>query len=183
MRNIVLHIFKSLHIASDKVIGDILVTRGLVSWSAGTSARNNTRKLLKTLDLEEGNGYFRIPGCKSEYCDHAKALTEYLAEILKITDAEIFREHTLPINLKPDALVLAQKDGKKSCFILEVALNETPEYLEMKYNAWLQWKEAKTYLSDLFKVKIPHIGFVVAGKEGKYTTFQQLTDFLKGETK
>lgn len=180
MRNIVLPIIQSLQIASDTIIGEILTSRNLVSWSPGTSARNNARKLLKTLDLTEGPGFFRIPSCNSNYEPHAKALTEHLAEILKITDAQIYREHTTPIGLKPDALVLVQRDQKAICFILEIALNETFEYLEMKRNAWLHWKESREYLSDLFKITIPYYGFVVSGKEFE-TPFEQAIQTLKGE--
>lgn len=87
----VLELTHQLQIVSDIVIGKLMANRRI--WTAGTSARNNSRKALKTLvdlgHLEEGKGYFRIPGCRSEYCDHTKALIEPLAEILKLTKVNL----------------------------------------------------------------------------------------------
>ena len=38
--------------------------------------------------------------------------------------------------------------------ILEVMLNETPEYFKQKENTWKQWDRATEYLSRLFGYKI-----------------------------
>lgn len=111
--------------------------------------------------------YYRIPGCDSTFQPHARKLTEALAEILKLGyHTEILREPTLKEHgLRPDALIYITKGGQHLCFILEVCLDEKPEYLLMKFHAWQSWPEAEIKLSELFNTRILVYDFVVAGEE------------------
>lgn len=173
---VVMELMNQLVIADKHTIGDLMAHKGL--WTAGTSAVNNSYKALNTLvdagKLERGDGYFRLPGCKSEYQEHSQLLTKSLAEILKLNhQTKIFREKTISeIGLRPDALVLLTKGNQALCFILEVCHNEFPEFLTQKVHAWRSWENALQFLSQLFEIKVTAFDIVVAGDttaEGTFT--------------
>ncbi len=176
---LVMEYMKKLVIADKHVIAGLM--RG--KWSEGTSAVNNSYKALTNLvgmgKLVQGNGFFRLPGCKSNYEEHAQLLTKALVEVLKTKLVrKIFREHTIPeVGLRPDAIVFLERDGKGLCFILEVCNNEPEDYLRHKVNTWLHWEGSTEYLSNLFNTKIPFFNIVVAGSaiEGTF----ELQDYLK----
>jgi hypothetical protein len=115
--------------------------------------------------LVKGDGYFKLPNCKSEYKEHAQLLTKALADILKLDlETKIFREPTIQeIGNRPDAIVFLTKEDKGLCFILEVKNNETEEYLRQKVHALRYWNKATEYLSSLFNAKIPAFDIIVTG--------------------
>lgn len=169
-------------IASDKhVIGDIMAHMGI--WSKGTSASNNSDKVLNVLTkfgkLDKVNGFYRLPNCRSEYKEHSQLLTKALAEIIKLDlNAKILRESTLgEVGLRPDAIVLLKKGNQGLCFILEVCNNETKEYLTQKVNVWRHWEGGTRKLSELLNVKIPVFDIVTAG--GVFEGVFELNDYLQ----
>jgi hypothetical protein len=161
---LVSEVISSLKIADALTVGEILHAKGL--YSNLQSARVNAQKKLNDLvalgQLEKGDGYYRVPGCKSEYQEHARLLTKCLAEVLKLsTDNQIYRELTIVnLGLRPDAVVLLTRENQGYCFILEVLINETEQYYQQKVNAWNNWPDSLNYLSRLFKYKIPHFDIV-----------------------
>lgn|GEM_PF-543054 len=164
----VLEIMEVLKVADDKIIGEIMASKGI--WSEGQSTRTNSLKSLKTLadlrKIERCNGFFRTLDCKSDYKDHAKLLTKALAEILKLNfPVKIYREITIPEKgLRSDAICLITKDNHGLCFVLEVIHNETQEYFKQKLTTWKTWNEATQYLSKLFGYKIPCFSVITAGQ-------------------
>jgi hypothetical protein len=146
--------------------------------SARVQAQKNLNEFVSLGHLERGNGYYRIPGCQSEYGDHARLLTQALAELLKLNlQITIYREHSIPeCGLRPDAICLINKDNLGLCFILEVLCNESHEYFLQKINTWKHWQGANKYLSDLFSVEIPHFAVVAVGKcyEPSVIPFEEL---------
>jgi hypothetical protein len=180
----VLLIMQQLRIASDKDVGEVMAHRGI--WTTGKSPRNQSNRAMKELTdlgkLERGNGFYRIPGCKSEYADHARLLTASLVKILTLPHhAIIHREYTFPNGLRSDAVVLLKKENKGICFILEVCHTETHEYLEGKKNEWLRSVTAKDELSNLFGYRVRSFGFVVEGKEVGWAV--PLNTLIQKETK
>lgn len=153
-------LMESLVISDKQTIGDIQASKGL--WSPGPSAVNNSYKALCNLSdlgkLTKGDGYFKLPDCRSEYKEHAQLITKALAEILKLdVQSTIKREVVISeVGLRPDAIVLITKDNHGICLILEVCNNETPEYLQSKINVWESWQGDTQFLSRLFGIKIPH---------------------------
>ena len=160
-------LMESLVIADKHIVGDIMAQKGI--WTKGTSTINNSYKALNLLadsgKLIKGNGFYKLPDCKSEYKEHARLLTKAIAEILKLNySTEVFREHSIEEKgLRPDAIVFLTHNSKGLCFIFEVCNNETPEYLQQKINIIKNWPEAKEYFSNLFKTKINEFDIVVAG--------------------
>ena len=156
-------LMEELCIADKHIIGDIMAHKGI--WNPGTSAINNSYKILTNSNFERGDGWFRVKGCLSEYKAHARALTAALASIIKLNlNYKILREPTLKnIGLRPDALVFLTKNNQSVCFILEVCNNEFPEFLQQKVNAWRQWEGALETLSQLFETKIKAFDIVVSG--------------------
>jgi hypothetical protein len=154
----------TLKIADKHTIGKIMSTKG--HWSAGTSASNNAYKVLCALaalgQIERYQGYFRTKGCKSEYGEHARLITQAITEILiNYPDSIIHREHTIPeVGLRPDALVLIKKENQGLCIVLEALVNETETYLQSKLNTWQSWSGATEYLSGLFGFRIPHFTII-----------------------
>ncbi len=161
------NIMLRLVIACKHIVGDIAASWGI--WSQGPSTTNNSYKGLNYLvdsgKLVKGNGFYKLPDCKSEYKEHSQLLTKAIAEILKIErHAQIFREHSIEEKgLRPDAIVFLTRNNKGLCFFLEICNNETPEYLQSKINTLKHWPEATDYLSSLFKTKIKEFDIVVAG--------------------
>ena len=171
-------------IADKHTVGDYMASIG--RWSEGVSAVNNSYKWLNTLvdagKLVRGDGFYRLPDCKSEYADHARALTKALAEILKLNlDTHILREHTIAEKgLRPDALVLLTKEGRGLCFVLEVCVNEREDYLNQKINTWFLWDGANQYLSQLFGKRIKHFEIVTVGLDTERTfNFNQYLQEVK----
>jgi hypothetical protein len=164
----VMALMESLVIATDKEVGEIMASRG--HWGEGQSARVQASKSLKNLidlsKLERRNGVYRLPGCKSEYKEHAQLLTKSLAQILKLNPAVVHRELTIPeVGLRPDAICFAIKNQHGLCFVLEVMNNETPEYLKRKINVWNHWKNSKDFLGNLFGYCVPNFLIAVSGGE------------------
>lgn len=165
--NTVRELMNQLVIADKHTVGGYLAHKGI--FTAGTSAVNNAYKILNTLvdagQLEKGENYYRLVGCKSTYQEHARELTKALAEITKLNlNAKIFREHAIAeVGLRPDAIILLTKEDKGLCLVLEVMNNETPGYFRQKVNSWENWEGAKDYLSNLFKTKIKEFDIVVSG--------------------
>jgi hypothetical protein len=179
-------LMESLIIADKHTIGDLMAHKGL--WTAGTSSVNNSYKALNLLvdsgKLVKGDGYFKLPACKSEYKEHAQLLTKALVEILKLNyQTKIYREVTLSeIGLRPDALVFLTKNNQCLCFILEVCNNEFPEFLQQKVNVWRQWNCALEALSQFFNTKIKAFDIVVSGDitaEGTFNFNQYLEEVEK----
>lgn len=164
----VYEVMQKLVIADTKLIAEIMSAKGI--WTAGTSAYQNSYKALTTLTalnkLVKGSDYWKLPECKSEYQDHAKLLTQSLAEILKLNiPSIIFREITIPaIGLRPDSLILLKEGGEGLCFVLECVHNETEQYLASKISAWRHWDNTLPHLSQLFKFKIPHFLIATTGE-------------------
>lgn len=162
--NEVMELMKKLVIVDKHTIASLMT-----QWTAGTSAVNNSYKALTNLvavgKLVKGDGYFKLPDCKSEYKEHAQLLSKSLAEILKTKlVSNIFREPTIQeVGLRPDALVLLEKNNKFACFVLEVVHNEKEDYLMQKINAWKSWSGAKEYLSNKFGMAVKAFDVVVAG--------------------
>lgn len=156
-----------LVIADKHIVGDIMAKKEI--WTTGTSTINNSYKGLNLLvdsgKLIKGDGFYKLPDCKSEYKEHSRLLTKAIAEILKLNySAEVFREHSIEEKgLRPDAIIFLTRNSKGVCFFLEVCNNETPEYLQAKINTIKHWPEAKEYLSNLFKTKIKEFDIVVSG--------------------
>lgn len=170
----VFEIMEALVIADKHVVGDVMAHKGL--WTKGVSAVNNSYKALNCLvdvgKLVKGDGYFKLPHSKSEYAEHARLLTEALAQILKANSTcKIFREHTIAEKgLRPDAIVVLKKENQGLCLVLEVCHTETESYLQQKINTWRYWQDAKTYLSQLTGYKIPHFDVIRSA---------QLVNYLK----
>jgi hypothetical protein len=170
IKEIILNLLDTLKVADSQTIGDVIVARNLADWSSGHSARTNAQKHLNALadlkNITKHNGFYRSLNSSSEYSDHARLLTQHLSTILKSNNnSVIFREHTLPNGLRADTIFLLRNGNRCFCGILEVCHTETYDYLKGKYDEWKRWKEAKPYLTQLFKVNIPHFCMVVEGKE------------------
>lgn len=182
----VLSLLNSLEIADPLAIGEILHARGI--YSSVHSARVQAQKALNALvdlrKLERGPGYYRIPGCESNYGDHARLLTKSLTQLFKHGDPVIFREHSIKeVALRPDALVLLKKGGRGLCFVLEVCHTETPEYLNQKVTTWKNWDNSLNYLSNLFNHRVPHYDFVIVGEapEGCFEFNRYIKEVVNGD--
>jgi len=162
----IMEVMNKVRIADKHLIAS-LQTR----WKEGVSRVNNTYKQLMELvqlgKLIKGNGYFKVPGCESEYKLHAQLLTKTLIQILKIyPQTEIWREHYIPeISLRPDALVLLKKGDLARMLIVEVCESETEEYLMAKLNLWKKHPAALRILSEITKIMICKYDLVVIGND------------------
>ncbi len=168
----VLGVMEALRIADKHIVGEVMAVK--VGWKPGVSATNNAYKALLGLaelgKVEKGSGYFRMPGCKSDYGVHAKLLSRILAEILKLPfGSTIIREHIIPeTGLRPDALVLLIQENRALCMVLEVVSHETEQSLQTKRNTWNAWPEACRYLGQLFGTSIAHFDFVRSDEFNSY---------------
>lgn len=185
---IALNIIQQLRIIDAITLSEILISPAYnLSWKEGHSARIQAQKILNHLadlgELEKGRGFYRIPGCKSEYSEHSRLLTRALAELLKLPGIEpaIIREEKITNGLIPDALVLIRRRDQGLCFILETAHRETQGYLTAKIKEWQNSEKSLTVLSQIFNQKILHFDIVIDGEfvpEGCYP-FRSYLSFLK----
>lgn len=172
----VMELMNQLVIADKHVIGDLMAHKGF--WTAGVSAVNNSYKALNTLveagRIERGEGYYRLPSCKSEYKEHAQLLTKALTEILKLNlKTKIHREITLSdIGVRPDSLVFLKRENKAIMFSLEICNNEFPEFLVQKVNALRGYDGALQKFSHLFETNIKSFDIVVSGDITADGTFE-----------
>jgi len=81
---------------------------------------------------------------------------------------KILREPEIKeLGLRPDAVVLLTRGDKALCFVLEICLNETEDYLRQKINAWKHYERGKEVLSELLGTKIKAFDIVVSGQEAE----------------
>jgi hypothetical protein len=181
----VFQLMQQLVIADTKTISQIMASRKI--WTAGTSAYQNSYKALTSLTslnkLVKGSDHWKIPGCKSEYQDHAKTLSHVFAELLKLPfQIKLIREHYTPINLRSDGIVMIQDGNRARVCILEIAISEKECFSLQKKNAWEQWPGACQYLAELFKVKkIPYFDFVSSRPLKGAIVFQDYLTTLRQE--
>lgn len=172
---LVRQVLEVLKIADARTVGEILYAQGENS-TLQSGIVNGQKKLNKLADegaIERVGGFYRTLDCKSEYKEHAQLITKTLAEILKLpVDSIIHREISIPeVGLRPDSICLLTKDNQGLCLILEVCNNETPEYLQSKINVWNNWQGDTEFLSNLFKVKIPHYEIIPVVALGDFISF------------
>jgi hypothetical protein len=156
-----------LRVADAKTVGDVLSTKHEFKnpHSARVQAQKHLNLLVETGQLMRGDGWYAVKGYRGEFKDHDRLLTQALAEILKLKyEADIRREVSFESGLRSDAVVLLKKEKSGLCIVLEVALSETPEYLNQKVVAWRNWPGANQALSELFGIPIPYFTLVVSGK-------------------
>lgn len=154
----VMSLMEKLVIADDRIIGEIMAGWGL--WKAGQSARVQASKYLKINTdlgrLEKGEGFYRLPGIKSQWTPHNMSLSKAISEILiPYPQSIVFREHSIQeVGLRPDALIMAINGTQATVIVLEIMNNETEEYFTQKENAWISWEDSKKYLSNLFGYEV-----------------------------
>lgn len=165
----VLQIIQELRILTAEQGGRIMSAKGI--WASGTSARNNFHKSASSLEeVEKGEGFFRVKGCRSEFKEHAQMLSECLTELKCRYDLTVYREHSIKeVGLRPDAICLARKENQGWCFFLEVCHNEPLIYLKQKLSALRSWKGGNRYLSELFGITVPCFDIVIKGYDLKNT--------------
>jgi hypothetical protein len=156
-------------VANDEVIGNVARHIYNLKWKEGLSARNQAHKILDKLALtnqiQKGKGFFAVRDYKGDYREHDRLLTKLSAQLLLLKlPITIHREVSFfPIAIRSDLVILLGRNGKATCAVIEVANNETPEYLNQKIVAWKNWKEAPQALSKLFNAPIPYFSLVVEG--------------------
>jgi len=174
---------EKLVIASKHEVAELMAHWGI--WKGGVSAVNNSYKYLMLLvqlkKLMRGNCFFKLPGCESEYKEHAQLLTKTLIQILKTNpEAEIWRERPVPeVGSRPDALVLLRKGNLGRMLILEACDTETDTYLRAKINLYRKNPEIPRLLGEITGFTIPAFDIVVVGRdapEGTITLEQALED-------
>ncbi len=164
--NVILSLLNVLKVADAFVISDYLIKTGKVKWQPGHSARVQVDKLLRphvlTGKIEKCRGYYRVDS-KSTYQPHSKLITQTILNILTAYPQSIVkREVEVPCGLRSDIIALiVTKGGDAICVIIEVILQETPEYLESKLNKWNSYEDALPFLRELFhQPQIPCYTFV-----------------------
>lgn len=172
----VYELMQQLVIVNDIIVGEVMAAKGY--WAAGQSARVQAAKALKNLSeegrLERRDGFYRVPGCKSEWGEHAQFLTKILAEILKKHTAEIFRETMVyDVGLRADAICMITKDNLGMVLVIEAMNHESTESIKNKETIWNTWPEATGYLSKLFGYRIPHFEFLAIG-DGEWEKLSRL---------
>lgn len=171
----VLSVVQSLQIFTALIIGEILYFQNPNKYKNLHSARVQAQKLLNSLaeqgKLEKCKGFYRVPGCKSEFKPHRKKLSYTVAHFFKIPSIQpiVKCEQSFPVGLIADCCFLLIKNDVARCGILEVVNYEKRPYLQSKINEWRNWKDALTALSELFNYKIPHFDIVTAGIEHEGT--------------
>lgn len=164
----VLEIANQLKYFTKHDVGSIMAHREI--WDEGVSAVNNADKSIKNLIpdyLEQGKGYFKLKGLKGEHLEHSQKITKELIKIIKLNYQTIIHREKLieEVKLIPDAMICLIDGNRAAIAILEVMLNESPEYFEMKKNLWSNWPMAKEYLSEIFNIKVQSFNIINTAEE------------------
>lgn len=171
-----LQVMSKLVIASAKEVGMVMAAMGI--WTAGVSAVNNASKSLKNLhslgQLEAGKGFYRWPGCRSEWGGHAQTLSNELARILcKYPQSVVRREILVPhLSRRADALIGLRRGNEMAVIVYECTVSENRTSYENKKNEWLSSrKQSQPFLSEQFGVDVPD--YSILGSH-------DLDEFLRG---
>lgn len=169
LKNSIEKLVEMFRVANDDVIGNTARQILNLKWKEGLSARNQAHKILDELALtnkiKKGKGYYAVNNYQGEYKEHDRLITSHISRLILLGyPITILREVAFPVGLRSDLLVLIGKNGKGICAVIEVANNETPDYLEKKAVTWRHWNEATDELSRLFGIDIPSFTLVVSGK-------------------
>ncbi|MBI4766898.1 MAG: hypothetical protein HY787_20295 [Deltaproteobacteria bacterium] len=185
--NKIQEVAQGLGVFDVKTLAEIFSSFGW--WAKGQSSKVNTKKYLDALTeqgkLERGDGFYRVKGSRSDYKEHARKVSECLAELWKLPGIRplIKKESPFSNGLRPDAVILLIQQDKGLCILLEVANTETDEYLQAKINELKRNQELiKTELTQLLGYKVPDFILAVKGKEIKgVMPFKTLIQTLKEE--
>jgi hypothetical protein len=154
-------------VANDDVIGNTARQIFNLNWKEGLSSRNQAHKILDELALthkiQKGKGFYAVKEYQGEYKEHDRLVTHCIAQfILLKLPLTVYREVSFPIGIRSDIVALIGKNGKGTCVIVEVANNETPEYLNQKMVAWKNWQGANEALEQLFDAPIPYFSVIIS---------------------
>jgi len=186
--SVILEYLQLLRVSDPQTLGN-LVSEIKHIWTPGHSSRVQAQKILnKLVELNQiirGNGWYAVKDYKGNFLEHDQLITKCLAQLLSLfPESLIKREVSLPVGLRADSIILLiRKGGDALCLVLEVCLNETPEYLNQKIQTWKEWEEAPAVLSKIFNCSIPHFTIAVYGEEcpKEIILFDQLIERLKNE--
>jgi hypothetical protein len=174
-----LEIADSLGVITDNQLGEIFAPR--FNWTPGHSARVQARKILENLTnlgkITKHEGFYRSLSCRSEFSDHARALSETLVKFYNLKDIvpTIRREVSFPVGLRADAVIFLKKEVMGRVCVYECDLTEDINFLKSKENEWNSWGGALQALSDLFPYGVDCFDFVtLSGRVGI-----KLTDYLE----
>ncbi len=189
MSTFIYHLLELLKVSDPQTLGNLVAKLKCV-WTLGHSARVQAQKLLNKLvslnQIIRGSGWYAVKGYKGNYGAHDQAITQCLAKLLALyPNSQVKREVSLPKGLRSDAIVLLTQNNQGLCLILEVALNERPEFLNQKLSTWESWEGATEALSQIFQVEIPSFIISVESEdayelEGRAVSFTNLINQIGG---
>lgn len=169
-------------------IGEVLVARGL----AGNVPSGDTlaRRVLKDMESRgelktEKHGaktVFMLPHLTG-YSEHDEIITDALVEIGKRYDFKALREHYLSLlGMRPD-LMVAVRNGQKSCvLVIEAINNETEQYFKGKAEKWHTWNQARDVISEAIGMDVPFFHLVTHGKKiGDTLTLTEALQLMEEE--
>jgi hypothetical protein len=159
-------ILKILKVASAKTISFILYPDSKNPHSDIVQTQKKLNTLVALNKIIRGAHWYAVNEYEGQFKEHDQKRTELIARLIRLKlPISVFTEVSFPIGIRSDLVVLIGKENKAICAVIEVANTEVkkPEYLNQKIVAWKNWTEAPQYLSNLFKIPIPHFSLVVEG--------------------
>lgn len=160
----VMQILSLLKVATAKIISLILYPDSTNPHSSVVQTQKQLTILVQTGKIIRGTGWYALPEYRGSYLEHDRLRTSVIARLIFLKlPISVYTEVSFPIGIRSDIIVLIGNVGKAICAVIEVANNETPEYLNQKITAWKNWTEAPQHLSNLFKTPIPYFTIVTQG--------------------
>jgi hypothetical protein len=163
--HMITRVLSILRVATAKIISSILYPDAKNPHSKIVQTQRQLNTLVLLGKIKRGPGWYAVNEYKGNYGEHDRLLTELTARLARLKlPISVYREHSFPIGIRSDLVILIGKGNKAICAVIEAKnQNETPAYLAQKITAWLHWTEAPQYLSNLFGTNIPHFSIITEG--------------------
>jgi hypothetical protein len=166
-----------LKVSDAKTVSSIIYPDSKNPHSSVVQTQRQLNILVDTGKIKRGIGWYAVPGYEGQYLDHDKHRTSIIAQLIRIKlPISVYTEVSFPIGIRSDIVALLGRNGKGLCVVIEVVNTETPEYLQMKLNAWKNWSGATEALSNLFNCRIPSFSIVVSRNQPD----DEFTKFIGG---
>jgi hypothetical protein len=141
-QNFLLTTLSLLKVSDAKTVSSIIYPDSTNPHSSVVQTQKQLNILADTGKLIRGKGWYALPSYRGSNPLHDRLITSVIARLILLKlPISVYREVSFPIGIRSDIIVLLGKNSQALCVVIEVANNETPEYLNQKITAWKNWAE------------------------------------------
>lgn len=116
-----------LKVAPAKTISSIIYPDSKNPHSSTVQTQKQANTLVLLGKIKRGTGWYAVNEYEGNYGEHDRLLTELIARLARLKlPLSVYREHSFPIGIRSDLVVLIGKGNKAICGVIEAKnQNET----------------------------------------------------------